>query len=110
ALAADAGSVHEAVVAAVAEDVGVHGVHGGAGDGRDDGTLFAGEAVEESGFADVGSADDGDFRDLRRFLRGGDGLRLEFGEGGVEEIVHARAVFGGDGKAGSAERVKFRRE
>ncbi len=30
------------------------------GDGRDDGARAAGEGVEQGGFADVGTADDGD--------------------------------------------------
>src|SRR5437016_3001379 len=64
ALAANAGSIHKTIPAAVARDLRVDVVHGGAGDGGDDGTFFADHAVEQRGLTDVGAADDGDFDDV----------------------------------------------
>ena len=60
ALAADAGGVNKAELAALEFDDLVDRVAGGAGDGRDDGAGGAGEGIEQRGFADVGPADDGD--------------------------------------------------
>ena len=61
AFAADAGGVDEAEAASVVLDDFVDRVAGGAGDGRDDGAVGGGEAVQQRGLADVGVADDGDF-------------------------------------------------
>ena len=60
ALATDSGGVDETEVVRAAGDDFVDCVTGGAGDGRDDGARAAGEGVEQRGFADVGTADDGD--------------------------------------------------
>ena len=60
ALATDAGSIDETEVVRAAGDDLVDCVAGGAGDGRDNGACAAGEGVEQGGFADVGTADDGD--------------------------------------------------
>jgi len=60
ALATDSGRVDETEVVRAAGDDLVHSIAGGAGDGRDDGARGAGEGVEQGGFADVGTANDGD--------------------------------------------------
>ena len=59
ALAANAGRIHKAELAAFEFDDLVHGVAGGAGDGRDDGSGCARERVQQRGLAHVGPADDG---------------------------------------------------
>ena len=75
ALAADAGGVDETEVVVVAGDDFVDGVAGCSGDGADDGAVGAGEGVEQGGFADVGTANDGDvgFVWIRRSRGSGDG-------------------------------------
>ncbi len=71
-------------------------IAGGAGDGGDDGALLAGEGVQESRFADVGAADDGDL-DLRDFL-GRPRIREKLSGDVVEQSIDADAVLGGDGE------------
>ncbi len=55
----DAGGVDEVVGVVVGVDEGIDGIACGAGLWADDGALFFEDVVEESGLADVGSADDG---------------------------------------------------
>jgi hypothetical protein len=92
--AANSRGVHEAIRPAIAGNFPVHVVHGGARSGRDDGAFFADQAIQQRGFADVGSADDGDFDDvvLLFFLDGCDDADLC--QRRIEEIVNASAVLG----------------
>ena len=60
ALATDTGGVDETEVVRAAGDDFVDCVAGGAGDGRYDGARAASKCVEQRGFADVGTANDGD--------------------------------------------------
>ena len=96
ALAADAGGIDEDVLRAVVRDGLVHGIARGAGDGRNDGPLLAGERVEQGRFADVGPADDGDL-DSRRsrwlFGTGRIAAREPCGHA-VQQRVHADAMLG----------------
>ncbi len=78
---ADAGRVHQDERLPVADEEGVGRVPGRARDLADDEPLFAGQAVDDGGLADVGPADDGDAQGLLalpgrtgRGQGGGDGL------------------------------------
>src|SRR2546425_871134 len=84
-------------------------------DDDDDGACFADQEVEQRGFADVGPADDGSLDDIgfvgwkkgggkpRPYNGRGVSRRIEFSEGGIQEIVDSSAVLGGDGKDGDAD-------
>ncbi len=80
ALAANSGGIHEAIGAAVALDYGIHGVARGAGHGRNNRAIGAGEAIEQCGFSDVGPADDGDLNCVERSFGGAHrrGVRRRF--------------------------------
>ena len=75
----------------------VHGVAGGAGDGRNDGALLPGEGVEQGRFAHVGAADDGHLDGLSAAgSASGAGSLREAGGDVVEQGVDADAVLGRD--------------
>ncbi len=61
AFAANAGGINKAEALTIALDDFIHGIAGGAGNRRDDGTARAGKPVQQRGLADIGMADDGDF-------------------------------------------------
>ena len=83
----------------------IHRIASGAGDGRNDGAIFARERVEQRRFANVRPSDDGNF----------DGLRLHglLGRGEsrgdvLQQRVHADAVLGRNGKiSADPERIKI---
>ena len=60
ALAADAGRIDKAELAALELHNLIDCVAGGAGDGRDNGARGSGERIQQGGLAHVGPADDGD--------------------------------------------------
>src|SRR4029077_1500441 len=117
---ANTGRVHEPIDATFATDFGVHGVHGCAWHRRDDGAFFTDHAIEQRGLADVGTSNNGDLYGTALFIRGLQRSVLRYQSGsardqsnrGIEEVVYAGAVLGGDGEHGNAEtmesgRVRF---
>src|SRR6185312_11734848 len=91
AFAADASGVDKDEFRSVPFNRFIDCVTGGAGDGGDDGTLASGESVQESGFADVGAADNGNLDAFGGRLRAG--FREVCGDV-IEELVEAQPVFG----------------
>src|SRR5713226_7941413 len=100
--------IHEAIFLAAVNHAGIHGVARRARLGRNNGALFAGQAVEQSGFADVGTPDNGHLHRLRGCLTGslaryGGPQRFKRR---VEQIVHTRAMLGGKREHGFTKPVK----
>ena len=103
---AEAGGVDDVVFFIAPNVWDVDGVAGGAGDGRDHGTLVFENGVDEGGLSGVGFADDRDFEAVFEFFFVG-GFELagfKFGEfffDGIQKFGHAPAVFGGGGESHS---------
>ena len=114
-LAADAGGVNQGEAVALCVFVGDgDGVARGAGDGACHQAFFADEAVEQGGFARVGTADDGQ-RDVFFLVfclvffaeQCGVGRFQQAGDDALRQLLQATAVFGGDGKGvRDAQRVE----
>jgi len=74
--------------------------------GEDDGAFFANQPVQQRGFPDVRPSDDRDFDDVGLFFFLDGGHDADLRERGIEQIVHAGAVLGGDGENRNADAME----
>src|SRR6202035_224779 len=82
---------------------------------RHDGSLSANQAIEQRGFTDVRPANDGNFdgpefpscRSRWGIFRRNATAIGHLRDGGVEEVVYAGAVLGGDWEDGSPKAMKI---